>query len=88
MVWFASAEMLESRTDSMVSYANSNLFVNAVNWMCDQEESISIRAKSLDYDTLTVSSSESSFWNIILIGVIPMSVIALGVIVCVRRKRR
>lgn len=72
----------------MVSYANSNLFVNAVNSMCDQEESIFIRAKSLDSSSLTVSSSQSNFWNIVLIGLIPIGFIALGVIVCVRRKRR
>lgn len=88
MVWFSSAEMLETHVDSMVSYANSNLFVNAVNWMCDQEESISIRSKSLDTETLTVSSSQSNFWNIVLVGLVPIAFIALGVIVCIRRKRR
>lgn len=88
MVWFTTAEMLQSNLDSMVSYANSNLFVNAVNWMCDQEESISIRAKSLDVSTLTVSSSQSHFWNIVLIGLVPVGFIVLGVVVCIRRKRR
>lgn len=88
LVWFTSAEMLQEYVDGVVSYANSNAFLNAVNWMCDQEETISIRGKSLDTESLAVPSSQSSFWSIVLIGLVPAAFIALGVTVCVRRKRR
>lgn len=88
MVWFASSGMLDSYIDQAVSGANSDLFMNALNWMVGQEESISIRAKSLDRSTLTVTSSENSFWSIVMIGLIPLCFIAMGVTVTIRRKRR
>ncbi len=88
LVWFASAGMLDSYIDQTVSGANSNLFLNALNWMGDQVESISIRAKSLDAASLTVTSAQSSFWSIVMIGLIPLGFIALGIVVTIRRKRR
>ena len=72
----------------MVSGANSNLFLNALNWMCEQEESISIRAKSMDSGTLTLTSSESTMWSIVMVGLIPAAFVAVGVGICIRRKRR
>ena len=56
--------------------------------MGGQEESISIRAKSLDAEGLTVTQSSSSLWSIIMIGVIPLSLIGIGIAVWVRRKRK
>lgn len=88
MVWFASSSMLDSYIDQAVSGANSDLFLNALNWMVGQEESISIRTKSLDRSTLTVTSAQNSFWSIVMIGLIPLCFIALGATVTIRRKRR
>jgi hypothetical protein len=56
--------------------------------MCERENSISIRAKSLDSEQLVVSSAAASRWSIILVGVLPLAVILSGVVVVVRRKRK
>ena len=88
LVWFSSGSMLQSNVDYTVGGANSNLVLNALNWMGCQEESISIRAKSMDEETLTVPASSSSFWSVIMIGIIPVMLIAIGLIIYVRRKRR
>lgn len=88
LCWFASSELLEAQLDRMVSGANSNLFMNALNWMCDQQESISIRAKSLDSTGLTVTGAQSSFWSTAMIGLIPIAFVAAGIMIYVRRKRR
>ena len=56
--------------------------------MCDQQETISIRAKSMDEQGLTLTLAQSSFWSIVLLGVIPGAIILCGVVVVVRRKRR
>ena len=88
LYWFTSAEILNSRLDRMVSGANSNLFMNALNWMCDQTESISIRAKSLDGTGLTVTGAQSSFWSAVMIGMIPIVLIVTGILIYMRRKRR
>ena len=88
LCWFSGADFMAETFDMTVGGANSNLFLNAVNWMCDQEETISIRAKSMDSNTLTVTSAQASLWSAIMIGLIPMGFIAAGVAVCIRRKRR
>lgn len=88
LCWFSGSDFMSETFDMTVSGANSNLFLNAVNWMCDQEETISIRAKSMDSNTLTVTSAQASLWSVIMIGLIPLGFIAAGVAVCIRRKRR
>lgn len=88
LVWFSSASMLTDYVDRTVAGGNSNLILNAFNWMGGQEESISIRAKSLDEDGLTVPESSSGFWSIVMIGVIPAVLLCAGVIIYIRRKRR
>ncbi len=88
LVWITGEGFLDSYIDSAVSGGNSNLFLNALNWMGGQEESISIRAKSMDSEGLTLTPAESSLWSAVMIGVIPAGLVALGVVIWARRKRR
>lgn len=88
LLWLTGEGMFDSYIDNAVSGANSNLLMNTLNWMCEQEESISIRAKSMDATGLSVTQSESSFWSAVMIGVIPASLVLLGIIIWARRKRR
>ena len=87
-MWIASSEFLDDNVNAMVSGANGNLLMNAVDWMAGQEETISIRSKSLDEDGLTVTGAENSLWSAVMIGIIPVALIALGIVICIRRKRR
>ena len=88
LVWVTSSELLTDTVNAMVSGANSDLFLNSVEWMCDREETISIRAKSLDGESLTLTGAQSSFWSIVMIGVIPGAVLLVGLVIVIRRKRR
>ena len=88
MVWATSASMLEDGIDQVVSGANGDFFLNALNWMCEQEESISIRAKPLSSETLTLSSRDASLWSAVVVGVVPVALVAVGVVIWFRRKRR
>ncbi|MBQ8554339.1 MAG: GldG family protein [Clostridia bacterium] len=88
LLWLTGDGMFDEYIDSAVSGGNSNLLLNALNWMGGQEESISIRAKSLDETGLSVTQSESSFWSTVMIGVIPAALVVMGIIIWARRKRR
>ena len=88
MAWFASAEMLEDSADMTVGGTNSDLFVNAVEWMCDQRETISIRARSLDEAKLTLSAAQSRLWSAVLVGIVPLAFVLAGIRVAVRRNRK
>lgn len=88
LLWLTGGALLDTYIDNAVSGANSELLLNVLNWMGGQEEAISIRAKSLDSTGLSVTQSESSFWSVVMIGVIPGALVALGIIIWARRKRR
>jgi len=88
IVWYSGQIMLSSQISQMVSGGNQDLFLNSVNWMCDRAENITIHAKNLDTEFLNVSTGAGRLWSIIFIFVIPAAVIALGVYVWMRRRRR
>lgn len=88
LAWFASGELLDDAVDMTVSGANGDLFLNALNWMCAQEEAISIRAKALDGARLTVTGAQSALWSAILVVILPLGLLAAGAIICIRRRRR
>ena len=62
--------------------------LNALEMMCEKEDSVSVRSKSLTNEYLTVSTSASSLIKIVTIAVIPAAYLILGIVVVVRRKRR
>ena len=88
LVWFSNGTLLDENIDRLISGANSNVFMNALNWMCEQPESISIRAKSMDAESLVLTSRESSALSALLIGGIPAVLIGIGICVVIRRKRK
>lgn len=88
LYWVSADSMLNTNVDNAVSGANANLFLNVLNWMAGQEDSISIRSKSMDAAKLTVSQSSATMWTIIMIGVIPVGLVIIGIIIWMRRKRR
>ena len=88
MVWFSASQMLMQDVNAMVGGGNQDLFLNALNWMCERENNISIRSKSLMAQYLTIPSGEASLLSACIAVVLPLAVLAIGVIVCVRRRKR
>ncbi|MDP4134052.1 MAG: Gldg family protein [Bacillota bacterium] len=88
IVWFSSSEMLSEQTDSLVSGGNKDLFLNALNWMCNRDENIAIHTKSLAQEFLTVNSAAISIWSLVFIFIIPAVTAILGIYIFVRRKKR
>ncbi|NLI22075.1 MAG: GldG family protein [Clostridiales bacterium] len=88
IVWFSTSLFLDDQINQMVSGANQDLFLNSLNWMCERENNISIRAKSLSQAYLTVPSGQASFWSGLLAVVLPLAVIAVGIVVVVKRRKR
>ena len=87
-VWVSSSMLLSDEINAYVSGGNEDFFLNSLGWMCAREDTISIRAKSLDTTGLTITSAQSGTWSTILIGVIPAALIAIGLVIWFRRKRK
>ena len=87
LVWLSSGVFLSDMYNAYSSGANVNLAMNALSALLGQREAMAIRAKSLNYNYLTISESASSLIQVLMIGVIPLSFLAAGVFVVVRRRR-
>lgn len=88
LVWIASSEMLEDAYNQYSSDANEDFVLNALEKMCEKDDSISVRSKSLTNEYLTVSTSDASFIKVVTLGIIPAVYLIIGIIVVIRRKRR
>ena len=84
----SSSGFLSQQADMIVSGGNGDLFLNAVSWMTGREEGIAIHAKSLANEMLSVSDSTSGILSFITIFLIPAIVIAAGIYILIKRRRR
>ena len=87
-VWIGSSYVLEDVYDNYSSGANSDLVINALEYMVGNEDSISIRSKSISNENLTVDSAASSRITLITIAVIPAIVLAAGIAITVKRRQK
>ena len=86
MVYIPSTAFLTDQINQLMSGANHDFFMNALEWLCDREDTISIRAKSLDVEYLSVDEQAAAKWEIILMGMIPVGLLIFGGIVVYRRR--
>lgn len=89
IVWVSCGGIADETANEMVSGGNEDFFMNALGWMCEADEnSISIRAKSLSYERISIPASVASLLSLLLVGVIPVTFLIIGVKVVLRRKHR
>lgn len=87
-VWLSSLQTLSEAADGWVSGSNTDFIINTIDWLCQKEDSISIRGKDLNRTALTVPSSAANNWSIVLVFVLPAAFLAAGVVIFIRRKRK
>jgi ABC-2 type transport system permease protein len=88
MVWFSTSQFLNDQVNEMVGGSNQDLFLNSLGWMCERENSISIRSKSLSQDYLTVPEGSANLWSVLLAVVLPLAVLSVGIVIVVKRRKR
>lgn len=89
VIWVSSAALVDEQTNMQVSGGNQDFFLNSIHFMCEEDESgITIHAKSLDYEYLTIDSSTSTLLTILMIGGIPLAYLGFGIYTFIRRKVR
>lgn len=88
VVWVSSTYLLDDQTNSQVSGGNEDFFLNCISWMCGQESDLTIHAKAMSHEYLTISSGTSSMLTLLVLGVIPVGYLAVGIVTWIRRKGR
>ena len=89
VVWISSAAIVDEQSNSQVSGGNQDFFLNVLGYLCEPEESsLSIHAKSMTTEYLTMSSGTSAVLSLIVVGLVPIAYLAVGLVIWFRRKRR
>ncbi len=87
LIWFASSDYLEDMYNAYSSGANVDLTMNALASLLGEQETMTIRSKSLNYNFLTISQSTSSLLKILMIGVFPLTYLGIGITIVLYRRR-
>jgi ABC-type uncharacterized transport system involved in gliding motility auxiliary subunit len=70
------------------TYNNAEYVINAVNKMCGKENGIIIAEKDLSVQTIDITSSQIKAISRTVIFIIPLIVVAAGIVVFLRRRNR
>ena len=70
-------------------YNNTNidLLIDTVDWMSDKEQSVTIPKRSLDSVLLNVDTKEATMWGVLVIFVLPVTVLGIGIVLWILRRR-
>lgn len=86
--WFSSSMLLMDEIDEMVGGNNVDLVLNTIGWMTQQDDGISIRPKTTSSPGLRLTAAQATVWGGIYIIALPVLVLVLGIIVCVKRRKQ
>jgi len=87
IVWFSASDFLGDMYNAYSSGANVDLAMNAMSALMGEREAIAIRSKSLNYNYLTISDSTSSTLKLLMIGVFPLTYLAMGIFVIISKRK-
>ena len=91
IIWYSSAEAFTDSAAASVSYGNYNYFFYTLFWMNESYDSslADVEGVSLTEPILDGLSEQSVwYWAAIFVIVIPVTVIVIGLVVWLRRKKR
>ncbi len=84
----SSTMLLDYYVAQNSSYNNAEYVVNAINVMEGKSNGIIVADKELGAETITVTESQVNLLRNLVVGIIPLFVIACGIVVFVRRRNR
>ena len=84
----ATSAFLQEGIDQIVAGGNTDFFLNAVGWITERENTISIHSKMLSVPYLTITAAESSMWITLLVVLLPILTLVMGGVIWYRRKNR
>lgn len=87
-VVFASAAFMERTYSDTVAGANLDLFLNAVDSLCELEEGITIHPKTLSHTYMTYADSTAKALRLAAVGIVPAIFLAGGLGIFIKRRRR
>jgi len=87
-LFIASDYLLDETYVSYSSEANLDFVLNSLAWMTGETDTISIRSKSLNYETLSISDAQASRIKFVMLLMVPACFIVMGIVEVISRKKR
>ena len=87
MVVYSSVTMFTQAADAMVSSANQKIFIATVGKYMGKENAISIPSKSFDLGYLTTTYADLIIIGVITVVILPLALIAGGIVIWARRRK-
>lgn len=78
---FATNALFGSKT------GNSDLFLNTINWLAEEEDLISIHPKDIEDTSLILTATQLRVLFVLSLFMIPLIVVIIGITVWIRRRR-
>ncbi len=88
IVCFSTPYFLVSEPDELTSYANTELFVDSLCYICDMSLDSAVPAKSYDISYMMVPANTTRFFFVVLIIVIPLLELAAGIVITLVRRKK
>ena len=88
MIWFPSGYILDDTIDSTVSGGNTQLLIGAIQHLSGSTGDVTIPGKTLGGGKLLVNTTEKAILSVVMIALLPLGIMAAGIITVRRRKRR
>lgn len=88
LIWFPSGYILDDTIDTTVSGGNTQLLIGAIQYLTGSAGSVTIPGKSLGGGKLLVNTTEKAILSIVMIALLPVGIVAAGIVTVRRRKRR
>lgn len=90
LIAISSSSLIDDSITQSFSLGNLDLFTGCLSYLTSGNgvETVSIKAKSMDSDMLTVSALQGLILGAVFVIVIPLGVILAGVIIWMRRRKK
>jgi ABC-2 type transport system permease protein len=82
----ASTAMLDAFSIENTSLANSEYLLNLLNSLSGRADTVTIQPKSLAGNRLSITTAQTSILGIVLAGVLPLMILATGIVIWLVRR--
>ncbi|MBR4954280.1 MAG: GldG family protein [Clostridia bacterium] len=88
VIWLSGSDFNSAEADAYVSGANRDMVINSLAYLCDWEQTISIRSTDVETVKLAPSTIQMIVWGAVYPGLVVIVVLLIGAIVWLRRRTR
>ena len=88
MFIFSSENLFTDESSQMVGGSNLQLFTRVINDLSEEQSSVSIPVKKYTQESITVPQNQFVFLGLTTVILLPVLLLAAGIVIWVRRRRR